>query len=225
MLLLAEQLFLLSIDPKTNKAYGRASSALPYSLSGALLAELMLEGQVEMHRSKIEIAYTEAKVEDPLLRETLEMIQQKSKKTPKYWVSALKRSHKNIARKIANKLDRAGAGNMEENRILGIFPSYTYKFKQTDFIKMMKESFQEVLEKRDKQKPLEKEEERVVVLMSLVHVSSLLRIVFPDRKEAKRAEKQIKQLSKNLPVSKSVKATIDSMNAAIFAASSTASRN
>lgn len=78
MLLLAEQLFLLSIDPKTNKAYGRASSKLPYSLSGALLAELMLEGQVEMHRSKIEIVYTE--VEDPLLKETLMMIQQKSKK-------------------------------------------------------------------------------------------------------------------------------------------------
>ncbi|WP_194165571.1 hypothetical protein [Oceanobacillus sp. CFH 90083] len=41
MLLLAEQPFLLSIDPKTNRAYAHASSALPYSLSSALLAELM----------------------------------------------------------------------------------------------------------------------------------------------------------------------------------------
>lgn len=61
--------------------------------------------------------------------------------------------------------------------------------------------------------------------MSLVHISSLLRIVFPERKEAKWAEKQIKQMSKNLPVSKAVKATLDSINAAIFAAFSSASRS
>ncbi|GIO23382.1 GPP34 family phosphoprotein [Oceanobacillus sp. J11TS1] len=82
-----------------------------------------------------------------------------------------------------------------------------------------------VLENIKKQELLEKEEERIVVLISLVHVSSLLRIVFPDRKEAKQAEKQIKQLSKNLPVSQAVKTTIDSINATIFAASSSASRS
>ncbi|MFD1417123.1 GOLPH3/VPS74 family protein [Oceanobacillus jeddahense] len=223
MLLLAEELFLLSIDPKTKRVYGRASSALPYSLSGAFMADLMLEGQVELHRSKLEVVHSE--VEDPLLKETLEIMLLKKKKTPKYWASALKRSQKNIARKIANKLEQAGVGNMEEKRILGMFPSYTYTFNQTDFIKTMKKSFQTVLEKSNKRKSLEKEEERIIVLMSLVHVSSLLRIVFPDQKEAKRAEKQIKQLSKNLPVSKAVKATIDSINTAIFTASSSASRS
>ncbi|MCT1902607.1 hypothetical protein [Oceanobacillus sojae] len=61
--------------------------------------------------------------------------------------------------------------------------------------------------------------------MSLVHISNLLHIVFPERKEAKRAEKQIKQMSKDFPVSKAVKATIDSINAAILAASASASRS
>ncbi|UUI03926.1 GPP34 family phosphoprotein [Oceanobacillus jeddahense] len=223
MLLLAEELFLLSIDPKTKRVYGRASSAMPYSFSDALIAELMIGGQVELHRSKLEVVHSE--VEDPLLKETLEIMLLKKKKTPKYWVSALKRSHKNIARKIANKLEQVGVGNIEEKRILGMFPSYTYTFNQTDFIKTMKESFQTVLEKSNKQESLDKEEERVVVLMSLVHVSNLLRIVFPDRKEVKRTEKQIKQLSKNLPVSKAVKVTIDSINTAIFTASSSASRS
>ena len=129
MLLLAEQLFLLSIDPKTHRAYGRASSVLPYSLNGAMLAELMLEGQVELHRSKIEVVHSE--VEDPLLKETIEIMQHKNKKTLKYWVSALKRSHKNIARKIAIKLDQSGIGSMEEKRVLGILPSYMYTFNKT----------------------------------------------------------------------------------------------
>lgn len=65
----------------------------------------------------------------------------------------------------------------------------------------------------------------MVLLMSLVHISNLLHIVFPERKEANRAEKQIKQMSKDLPVSKAVKATIDSINAAILAASASASRS
>ncbi|WP_040983211.1 GPP34 family phosphoprotein [Oceanobacillus jeddahense] len=94
MLLLVEQLFLISISPKTNKAYGHASTALPYSLSGALVAELMMEGQVELHCSKLVVVHSE--VEDLLLKETLEIMQLKKKKTPKYWISALKRSHKNI---------------------------------------------------------------------------------------------------------------------------------
>ncbi|GGP13047.1 GOLPH3/VPS74 family protein [Oceanobacillus neutriphilus] len=214
---------MLLLGPKTNQAYGRASSALPYSLSGALLAELMLEGQVEFHHSKLEVVHSE--VEDPLLKETLKIMQLKKNKTPKYWVSALKRSHKNLPNKIAGKLDRAGVGNMEEKRILGMFPSYTYTFNQADFIRTMRESFRTVLEKSKKQDLLEKEEERIVVLMSLVYISNLLRIVLPERKEAKRAEKQIKEMSKNLPVSKAVKATLDSTNAAIFAASSSASRS
>lgn len=56
MLLLTEELFLLSSNPKNNKPYGCTASALPYSLNGALLAELMLEGQVELnHHSKMEV--------------------------------------------------------------------------------------------------------------------------------------------------------------------------
>ncbi|MFD1453557.1 MULTISPECIES: GOLPH3/VPS74 family protein [Oceanobacillus] len=223
MLLLAEQLFLLSISPKTNQPYGRASSALPYCLSGALLAELMLEDKVKLRQSKMEVVHTE--VEDPLLKEAIEIMRLKNKKTPKYWVSALKRSYKNLPRKIADKLEQAGVGNMEEKRILGMFPSYTYTFNQADFNRTMIKNFRTVLGKSKKQDLLEKEEERIVVLMSLVHISSLLRIVFPERKEAKWAEKQIKQMSKNLPVSKAVKATLDSINAAIFAASSSASRS
>ncbi|WP_152655956.1 GPP34 family phosphoprotein [Oceanobacillus sp. CFH 90083] len=135
-----------------------------------------MEEQVKLHHSKLKVIPTE--VDDPLLKETMEMMQQKSEKTLKYWVSALKHSHKNIASKIATKLDQAGVGNMEEKRILSIFPSYTYTFNQVDFIRRMQKS--------KKQELLEKEEERTIVLISLVHVSSLLRIVFPDRKESGR---------------------------------------
>lgn len=53
MILLAEQLFLLSVDPKTSRPYGRAGSALSYSLNGALLAELALNGHIELRNSKI----------------------------------------------------------------------------------------------------------------------------------------------------------------------------
>ncbi|WP_130859073.1 GOLPH3/VPS74 family protein [Gracilibacillus phocaeensis] len=223
MTLLAEQLFLLSIDPKTKRPYGRASATLPYSLSGALLAELVLEGQIEMQRSKLGVIDSE--VADPLLQESLTVMQHKKKKTPKYWVSALKRTHKNLPREMAIKLDHAGVGSMEEKRVLGVFSSYTYTFDRANFIQTTKKSFQVVLEKINKHEALAKEEERIVVLMSFVHVSNLIRIVFSDRKEAKQAEKQIKKRSKNLPVPQAVKATIDSIHASIFAAAGSASRS
>src|SRR5699024_6630064 len=172
MLLLAEQLFLLSIDPKTNRPYARASTTLPFSLSGALLAELMLDEKVVEKGSKLEVI--DDKIEDPLLKETLEMMRLKDNKTAKYWVPKLKSNHKNLPRKVAEKLDNEEVGTVQDKRMLCIFPSYIYIFEHETFFKNRKEAFKLVLDKYKEQQPLEKEEEKIVVLMSLAYVSNLI---------------------------------------------------
>lgn len=222
MLLLAEQLFLLSIDPKTNRVYGRAVSVISYSLNGALLTELALDGHITLHNSKLEVINSQ--VDDPLLKETLDIIEKKGLKTPKQWVSALRASHKNIQLKIGTKLDRSSVITMKEKSILGAFPSYLYKFNPDNYTKKAYKNFQNIVQKNKNGESLVGEE-RTVVLMSLIHASNLLRIIFPNSKEAREAEKHIKQLNKYLPVSSAVKETIDSINVSIFAAAGSFSRS
>lgn len=216
MILLAEQLFLLSIDPKTSRPYGRAGSVLSYSLNGALLAELALSGNITLNNSKIEIV--DSSIEDPLLQETLDIMGTKTLKTPKQCISTLRTSHKNIQHKIAVKLDNAGFITLEKKRVLGAIPAYFYKFNPEHFVQEAHKNFQKVIQKNKKQESLVKEE-RTVVLMSLIFASNLLSIIFPVSKEAREAEKQIEQLIKYLPYSNAVKETIDSINVSILAAS------
>ncbi|PIC66198.1 hypothetical protein CSV71_05530 [Sporosarcina sp. P21c] len=180
------------------------------------MAELALNGYIELRNSKIEVV--DSSTEDPLLKETLDIIKAKPLKIPKQWISTLRTSHKNIQYKIATKLDDDGVITMETKRILGAVPAYFYKFNPDPFVKEAHKSFHKVIQKNKKQSPLVKEE-RTIVLMSLIYASSLLRIVFPNSKEAGEAEKQIKQLNKDLPISSAVKATIDSINMSIFASS------
>jgi len=215
MLLLAEQLFLLSIDPKTMRPYGRAASALSYSLNGALLAELALDGYIKLCNSKIEVVNTNTV--DPLLQEILGIIKTKPLKTPKQLISILRTSHKSIQYKIASKLNDDGIIILEKKQLLGTVPVYFYKLNSNHFVKEIQEKFQIIIDKNKKQTSLVKEE-RIVVLMSLVHASSLLRIGFTDRKEAREAEKQIKELNKYLPIPEATKRIIDSINVSVFAA-------
>lgn len=216
MILLAEQLFLLSINPKTSRPYGRAASVLSYSLNGALLAELALSGNITLNNSNIKIL--DSNIEDPLLQETLDIMGTKQLTTPKQCISTLRISHKNIQHKIAVKLDNADLITLEKKRVLGAIPAYFYKFNPEHFVEETHKRFQNVIQKNKKQETLIKEE-RAVVLMSLIFVSNLLRIIFPISKEAKEAEKQIEQLIKYLPYSNAVKEIIESINLSILSVS------
>ncbi|QDI92302.1 hypothetical protein EPH95_14810 [Salicibibacter halophilus] len=62
------------------------------------------------------------------------------------------------------------------------------------------------------------EEERQIVLLSLVDAAKLLSIVYPNGKDARAAQKQLKHVNKNLPVSKAVKDTIQAIEISVIAA-------
>ena len=220
MQLLAEQLFMLAIDPKTNKPYARTTTSLPYSLAGALLADLMLHAYVEVQEKKIVILQKDA--EDPLLNETLALMNEKKPKSAKHWVSSLPSTYKNMPFKIGEKLDQSSYLTLKEKRVFGLFPSYSYHFEQGNLLELVQNRFSEVIAKTEQNEALNKEDERVVTLLSLVHSSQLIHIIFPDRKQATDIEKQIKRLTHDLPVSKAVKVTTDTIHASLGVALTTA---
>ncbi|QQK79030.1 GPP34 family phosphoprotein [Salicibibacter cibi] len=214
---LAEQLFLTAIKPKDGKPYARSSSALPYSLSGALIAELMLRANVELQKKKIVVINDQ--VDHPLLQETLAIIQKKKRPmTPKHWVSKLKSEFKQIQKVVAHHLENDNQITIDEKKILGLFNSQTYQLNDPNHLERLRDSFSEVLRKGEAGTPFNQEDERHIVLLSLIEASKLLSIVYPNGKEARAVQKQLKHVNKNLPVSKAVKEIIQAIDVAIIAA-------
>ncbi|QQK74913.1 GPP34 family phosphoprotein [Salicibibacter cibarius] len=214
---LAEQLLLTAINPKNGRPYARSSNALPYSLSGAFLAELMLRANVELRKKKIVVINDQA--DHPLLQETIVMIQkQKRPMTPKHWVSKLKSEFKQIQKIVAQHLENDGQITIEEKKILGLFTSQNYQINDPNHLGHLRDSFTEILHKGEAGTPFNQGDERYIVLLSLIEASKLLSIVYPTGKEAQAAQKQLKHVNKNLPVSKAVKETIQAIEVSVIAA-------
>ncbi|GIN10914.1 hypothetical protein J26TS2_07810 [Shouchella clausii] len=214
---IAEQLFLLAINPQTAKPYYRATTALPYALNGALLAELMINGNIELQRKKAVIVNEDTN--DPLLRQTLARMKEKKPRALNYWVQGLSssRTHQDVATLLEEK-DQL---TVRKTRILGLFPSYEYHLERNDLHVHAYRLFRAVLDKIGSQEPLDREEERYAVLLAFLHTSKLLPLIFKKRAEAREAAAQLKRISKDLPVSTEVKKTIDAMEAAMIVATTT----
>lgn len=214
---IAEQLFLLAINPQTAKPYHRATTALPYALNGALLAELMINGNIELQRKKAVVINEDT--DDPLLRQTLERMKEKKPRSLKYWVQGLSSSR--TQQDVATLLEEQDQLTVRKTRFLGLFPSYEYHLERNDLHGHAYRLFRAVLDKIGSQEPLDREEERYAVLLAFLHTSKLLPLIFKKRAEAREAAAHLKRISKDLPVSAEVKKTIDAMEAAMIVATTT----
>ncbi|GAK03517.1 hypothetical protein JCM19037_1851 [Geomicrobium sp. JCM 19037] len=222
MLTLADMLMLTAIDPEKDRVYVRSSSALPYGLSGALIAELMLSANVELQKDKVVVIHREH--EDPVLQKTLQIIENdKRKRSAKDWVYKLTTAHKNLPNVMAYHLEEQSYLDVKEHKFLWIFPHYTYHLREENNITGLRETFNTVLQKAQEKTPFNREEERLIVLLSLIDASKLLGIVYPDSKEERSVRKHLKQVNKDLPVSKAVYETIMAIEASVVIAVTAAS--
>src|SRR5699024_10391447 len=212
-MLIAEELFLLSMDQKKNVPYFRTNSSLAYSLVGSLLAELMLEGDVDEVQDKIII--NNRSNDHPLLQETLHMLETKPNQTIEYWVSKLESLHRNIKKKDDRQLQSNRCIRIEKKKVLGLFKTEKYHLKEERAIEDYREQFRQVLEKMDDSDSFTQQEERTLILLSFVHVNELLDIVFDDKREVSSIKKKLKQSKDHLPVSKAVKAIINTITVVI----------
>ncbi|WYU53831.1 GPP34 family phosphoprotein [Bacillus sp. FSL K6-0047] len=207
---IAEQLFLLAINPQTAKLYYRASTALPYALNGALLAELMINGNIELQHKKAVVV--NENTNDPLLKQTLARMKEKKPRSLKYWVQGLSSSR--TQQEVAALLEEQDQLTVRKTRFLGLFPSYEYHLERNDLHAHAYRLFRAVLDKMSSQEPLDREEERYAVLLAFLHTSKLLPLIFKKRAEVRKAAAHLKRISKDLPVSAEVKKTIVSIETA-----------
>ncbi len=201
IMLIAEQLFLLTTNPSTGKPY--MSSTLMHCLSASLISELLLNGNLELNKKKVSLIQSEST--DPLLQETLTLIANKPNRSIDYWVTQLLTSHKNLHNKIGDKLSDRGVVSKQEKKILGLFPSVAFPFEKGDLSDVVRDTFNIVLSKKQSQTELNSHEEKTIVLMSLLQGSGLIKNVYDNRSEARFVEKEIKRITKDLPVTQAVK--------------------
>lgn len=151
MLTLADLLMLTAIDPAKHRVFARSSSALPYALSGALIAELMLSANIELQKQKLTVINSEH--EDPILQRTLEMIDSdKRKRTAKDWVSRLATQYKNLPKVMGYHLQEQDYVKVRKHKFLGLFPHYTYHLHGENNIQGLQDTFAIVLQKAKEKK-------------------------------------------------------------------------
>ncbi len=117
MLTLYEELFLLALDEEKGNIFPFVRKSLPYSLSGAILAELALSGKVEVGE-KLRLKLLEATpTGDPFLDETMEQIST-SEKTHKltFWVSRLSEEPKKLYQRVGERLVEKNVLVQDEKR-------------------------------------------------------------------------------------------------------------
>ncbi|MDY7221331.1 GPP34 family phosphoprotein [Halalkalibacterium halodurans] len=218
MLTLAEKLLLIGLNDETGKVHYQASTALPYGLAGAVLADLMLLGKVELQGKNI-VVVDPKPVGQPIFDKALHIINKTPRKrNAKYWVQRLKRDLKTLRQDVLTLLIEQGILKEEKRKILGLFETRTYPAVDGEMEEQVKEKLRVlVLQPTEIEENKELAQERTLVLLSLVNACDLLRQVF-DRQEARVVKKQVKHLTKDVPVSKAVKEMVDAINASVVLA-------
>ncbi|PCJ54427.1 MAG: hypothetical protein COA70_04695 [Planctomycetota bacterium] len=189
---------------------------LPISLGGALLADLLLLGKVEVEKVKKQSflkLVDPSETGDPLLDEcTLKLHDAKRRATLGTWVQRFG-ALRNLKHRAAEQLVARGILKAQEDTVLLIFKRKIYpeldgRVEKEIVARLKKAIFTRVSEI----------DPRTVVLVSLADKTGLLRATF-DKKKLKEQKKRIEQIAKGELIGAATQDAINAAMAAVLAAS------
>lgn len=173
---------------------------LRFILSGALLAELAVQGAVTVENHKV---YATGELPNAC-RAECERIAQDRPAAAKTWVTrfADRGSWKELSEALVSK----GILRREESKVLGLFPSFKYPTANPEVEAQLRFRLQTALDGGQV-------DERSAALIAFLQAAGLLRKLFPG------ADKQrVKAIVEGQWASKAAKAAVDAMTAAVTAA-------
>jgi hypothetical protein len=209
MLTLFEEFFLLSIDDENGSPLPSVADNLGYGLSGALLAELSLQGKVRVsdtHRLEL---VDSAKTGDEMLDEALGQVQESSQvRKVTYWVKHFSDEPKKLRKRLVERLETGGVVKQEDNRLSWVTP---YADSQEKYA-----SAKYLLKSRLRQNVLAGEELELhdLVLLNLVKACGMLNLVF-TRDERKMGRRRIYELMVAKSLSNPLVQSIQEIEAAV----------
>jgi hypothetical protein len=220
-MLLAEDLLLLLTDDGTGKL-AVSSTDLDVALGGALLVELALihrvdvAGPAERVREGRLVVRDDDPTGDDLLDEALTIVGQKEGKKPQGVVARL---GKRTRVRLYERLVEGGVLRAEDDRILGIFPTHRWPSSDAAHESSVREALLTALRAGTTTEP------RTGALISLLlALHAVHKAVDPDSVGLSKRELNVnaKRIAEGDWAAKAVRQAIDSMNAAIIAATSSA---
>lgn len=208
-LALHEEILLLAL--KNEKGTTAIESHYNLAIGGAILAELLLLGRVQVHKEKkkqFAIVSSTKPTGDTLLDECLERIAESKKRQQlKTWVSRFSHT-KNLKRRVAVQLCRKGILRESEDRILFIFKRTIYPELDPRPERALVERLRRAIFTATSQV-----EPSTAVLVALAYHTDLLKNVFA-KKKLKSHKKRIESLASGDTVGAATKQAVQAVEAA-----------
>ena len=212
---LHEEILLLALHD--DKGTIEVGSMYAYAVGGALLAELVVRGRVELtgpEKKRMVELVDRKPIGAPLLDESLTRIANaKRRASVGTWVSRLAGSKK-LRDRLADGLCQRGILRAEEKEVLLVFKRRTYPAldpePESDIVERLRST---IFTDADV-------DARTVVLLSLAEAAGLLHMVF-DKKALKARRERIRALVEQETLGKAVTSAIEAVQAAMMVATIT----
>jgi hypothetical protein len=201
---LSQKLYLLGIHPEKGGIVSSSYSVMNYVLSGAILLELFKNGNIKFEEKRVVLLNT--KTDNETHRFLLEkMSKAKSPKKIATWINKFSFSHKKIYQGVQKGLEDKRIIRMKSKQFLFI------KWKSPVIVNKsvlyhLVDHVKEIIYKGTS-------EEEELVFLSFIRPGKLHYRLYKDRHKRREADKKLKNILIDNPVSKSVEQAIQAAQA------------
>jgi golgi phosphoprotein 3 len=121
MLTLYEELFLLAFHEDKGKLIPTTTENLPVGLAGAILAELVLNGRLQVEENHRLVVLDASPIQDEILDAVLEKIQSSERpRKVSYWVNQLNEKPKKLFDQMEERLEAKGILLRDESNLISM---------------------------------------------------------------------------------------------------------
>ncbi|MEU6788229.1 GPP34 family phosphoprotein [Nonomuraea angiospora] len=198
---IAEDLLLLAHhDEKGTQLV--AGTQLDPALAGALLAELAVNGRLELSAKKVTVK-DPSPLGDSELDATLARIAEEGKeRKPAWWVQRLQSAK--LRRRLLTRLAESGVLTEQRGKVLGIFPTTRWPEADPDVEAAVRDRVTSALAGADP-------DARTAVLIAIAHAAKLDRKAFPEA-----SGQRVKEIAEGAWAADAVAQTIAAINAVMI---------
>lgn len=198
---IAEELLLLALHDEKGTPLV-AGTQLDPALAGALLAELAVNGRLELSDKKVTVT-DPSPLGDSELDATLARIAEEGKeRKPAWWVQRLQSAK--LRRRLLTRLAESGVLTEQRGKVLGVFPTTRWPEASPDVEAAVRDRVAGALAGADP-------DARTAVLIAIAHAAKLDRKAFPEA-----SRQRVKEIAEGAWTADAVAQTIAAINAVMI---------
>ncbi len=210
MLTIPEEIFLLALNDAKGTIPNAIAIPLQFVMASAVLTELLLSRKIKLNKKKNILLLDEALMDDPLLKNALELIQA-SNSHPQdilYWINCINPKPKRFLRLLGEGLVQKGVLQQEEKRYLWVIPYIVFPQRDASAKYWVKQHLRGMVLAG------EIGDAHSVMVLSLVRAANMLDFVF-TRDEIKAAKKRIARITRDTILDQEVRETIEEIESSV----------